>query len=125
MKCFVAIVAAALAATASALPRPDTPAAPAPYKPQQEYSEPASYSYQWGVQDDYSGNNYGQQETRQDQSTSGSYYVLLPDGRTQKVTYSVDGYGGYVAEVTYEGTAQYPEPAPYKPAPAAPAYKEA
>lgn len=55
----------------------------------------------------------------------GSYHVALPDGRVQTVTYSVDGYGGYVADVTYSGQAIYPEvtpyaapaPAPYKPAP--------
>merc|ERR1711997_1306508 len=63
---------------------------------------PVSYSYDWAVKDDYSGNNYGQTESRNDKSTVGSYYVLLPDGRTQKVSYTVDAYGGYVAEVTYE-----------------------
>ncbi|XP_047471424.1 proline-rich protein 3-like [Penaeus chinensis] len=65
----------------------------------------------------------------------GSYYVLLPDGRLQKVAYTVNGDSGFVAEVSYEGEAQYPEykPAPYHPAPAykpapyhpAPAYKPA
>ena len=118
MKCFVAAVAAAaFAAAASALPAPDN--APA-------YSEPApvpaAYSYEYAVKDDYSGNDFGHQETRNGDATSGSYYVQMPDGRLQKVTYTVDAYGGYQAEVTYEGTAQYPPaPAPYKAAPAAPA----
>ena len=51
-------------------------------------------------------------------NTQGSYYVSLPDGRLQKVAYSVSGDGGYVADVTYEGVAQYPEAKPYVPAPA-------
>ena len=43
----------------------------------------------------------------------------------QVVSYHADpvGYGGYVADVKYEGTAVYPEAKPYKPAPAA--YKPA
>ena len=47
--------------------------------------------------------------------------MALPDGRLQKVTYSVNGDGGYVAEVSYEGEATYPEVKPYSPP--APAYK--
>ena len=68
---------------------------PAPsYAPAPSYDEPASYSFSWAVKDDYSKNDYGQNEQREGKSTSGSYSVLLPDGRTQTVTYSVDGYGG-------------------------------
>ena len=70
---------------------------------------PPKYSYEWQVNDQYSNNNYGQDESRDGDSTIGSYFVLLPDGRTQKVSYTVDAYGGYKAEVTYEGEAK-PQP---------------
>merc|ERR1711981_894985 len=94
-------------------------------KPPPSYHEPsypaASYSFSWAVKDDYSKNDFGQDESRSGDKTTGSYYVALPDGRTQKVTYSVDAYGGYVADVSYIGEAQYPEAKPYVPAPAAPA----
>ena len=41
--------------------------------------------------------------------------MALPDGRLQKVSYSVTGDGGYVADVSYEGEAQYPETKSYSP----------
>ena len=98
----------------------DTPSPPRSYAPQYP-SAPAAYSFHWAVQDDYSHNNYGHQENRNDKLTTGEYYVNLPDGRRQKVTYTVDGYGGYVAEVSYEGEAQYPPENQYnKPAPSYP-----
>ena len=112
----------------AALARPDkAPASYAPvpaYKPAPSYpEEPPKYTYSYAVKDDYSNNNFGATEDRDGYATSGSYYVALPDGRLQKVTYSVNGDGGYVADVTYEGEAQYPEAKPY--APPAPAYKPA
>merc|ERR1712042_210007 len=74
--------------------------------------EPAVYSYTYGVADDYSQNNYGQSESRDGYNTQGEYFVNLPDGRLQKVTYTVVGDAGYVADVVYTGEAQYPpEPA--------------
>ncbi|XP_042239585.1 cuticle protein 19.8-like [Homarus americanus] len=83
---------------------------------------PAQYNFNLAVKDDYSGNDFGHQESRDGYDTQGSYYVLLPDGRLQKVDYTVNGDSGYVAEVTYEGEAQYPAAQPsYNPAPA-PAY---
>jgi len=119
---------------APAAPAPvEAKAAPAPapaYAPV-EYTGPAAYSYEWLVKDDYTKNDYGQKESRAGANTQGSYHVALPDGRIQTVTYRVDGYGGYVADVSFSGEAQYPdEPAykpaakAYKPAPA-PAYKPA
>merc|ERR1711872_141190 len=69
---------------------------------------PAKYDFDWSVKEEYSGNDFGQEESRDGDRTEGSYYVHLPDGRLQKVTYYVDGDSGYVAEVTYEGEAQYP-----------------
>merc|ERR1712025_1546222 len=53
----------------------------------------------------------------------GSYSVALPDGRIQHVHYTTNDYDGYVAEVTYEGEAQYPPEGTYpvkKPAYGAP-----
>ena len=49
--------------------------------------------------------------------------MLLPDGRLQKVTYTVNGDSGFVADVTYEGEAKYPEES-YHAAPA-PSYGHA
>jgi len=113
-------------------PRRSYPApAPAYPAPAPAYNEPAAYSFEWLVKDDYSKNDFGQKESRSGANTQGSYHVALPDGRIQTVTYTVDGYGGYVVDVQYSGEAQYPDtpaytPAAkaYKPAPA-PAYKPA
>ncbi|XP_069977394.1 pro-resilin-like [Penaeus vannamei] len=66
------------------------------------------------------GNDFGHQEGRDGYNTQGSYYVQLPDGRLQRVTYTVNGDQGYVAQVTYEGVAQYPAFQPsasYSPSP--------
>ena len=72
------------------------------------HDEPAVYAYQYGVSDDYSGVNFGQDEKRDGYVTSGSYRVALPDGRIQHVDYHVaDAYSGYVADVTYEGVPTY------------------
>lgn len=87
---------------------------------------PPKYDYNYSVWHDPSGNNYEAQETRDGYDTKGFYYVTLPDGRNQRVTYYVNGDSGYVAEVTYEGEPQYPSYADesYRPAPA-PSYKPA
>ena len=104
--------------------------AASPYQPAPAYGKvpayadaPAVYQYEYAVVDEYSGVNFGQNEHRDGYSTTGQYTVLLPDGRTQIVTYSTaDAYSGNIADVQYKGEAHY---APYKPAPKAPAYKPA
>ena len=67
----------------------------------------AKYDFDWSVNDEY--NSFGQQESRDGDNTQGSYYVQLPDGRLQKVTYYIDGDNGYVADVSYEGEASFPD----------------
>ena len=106
------------------------PVHPAPTygHPAPTYAEPAKpYAFEYGVHDEYSGTSFGQQENSDAASVVGSYRVALPDGRTQIVDYHADaaGYGGYVADVKYEGVPQYgpaPHPAPpVHPAPVHPA----
>ncbi|XP_042875668.1 pro-resilin-like [Penaeus japonicus] len=70
-------------------------------------STEAKYDFNWAVNHDDSDNDFGHQEARDNDNTQGSYYVHLPDGRLQKVTYYVDGDSGYVADVSYEGQARY------------------
>merc|ERR1711971_573857 len=72
--------------------------------------EISPYTYQYAVADDYSGSRFDASET--DDGTAarqGHYSVNLPDGRIQHVNYHANDIDGYVAEVTYEGTAVYPE----------------
>merc|ERR1712002_1238888 len=73
---------------------------------------PPKYEFDYAVKDDYKGLDFGHQEARDGYNTQGSYFVLLPDGRLQRVTYSVNGDSGFIAEVSYEGEAQYPQPKP-------------
>merc|ERR1712066_304649 len=88
-------------------PKPVVSYAPAPkvaYKPyvDQYADEPAYYTYEYAVNDDYSKSAFDANESRQEYLTTGKYSVALPDGRIQTVTYTVDG-GAYVADVTYQG----------------------
>ena len=125
------ITALATAAHAAHLPAPYAPAPyhPAPIHPApvhhpapHGYAEPPKpYAFEYGVIDEYSGVNFGQNEASDGALVTGNYRVALPDGRIQIVDYHADvaGYGGYVADVKYEGVA-HPGPA-YKPAPIHPA----
>lgn len=113
--------------------RPPPPAyhQPGPYKPVEKLP-PKPFAYQYGVKDDYSGAAFSKSEGQDEYgAVQGSYTVALPDGRTQIVTYHADHEGGFVADVKYEGVAQYPpepkggygQPKAYHPPP--PAYKPA
>ena len=78
--------------------------APVSYKEHPTSDKHVKYGFQYGVANDYSGLNYAHNEVRDGHATNGGYSVLLPDGRTQTVTYSVgDAYSGFVADVTYTG----------------------
>ena len=132
------LLASALLAAASA-DSPPAYGAPAPYHPAPAYQPapykeeklaPQPFAYEYGVADDYSKANFKKSETQDAEGkVAGSFTIALPDGRLQTTTYTADHENGFVAEVTYSGTAQYPpEPAagyghaaPY----AAPAYKPA
>merc|ERR1712128_327056 len=72
-----------------------------------DLAEPPVYAYQYGVSDDYSGASFARNEQRDGYSTSGSYRVALPDGRTQVVNYRTDGDSGNIQDVTYEGVPSY------------------
>ncbi|XP_063608177.1 pro-resilin-like [Penaeus indicus] len=93
----------------AAIARPDGRPAYSYAAPTPAYA-PTKYNFNYLVNNEPSGNDFGHQEARDGDNTQGSYYVLLPDGRLQKVTYSVNGDSGYVADVTYEGEAQYSTP---------------
>merc|ERR1712024_426536 len=84
--------------------------APAPaYKAEEYPDEVSPYTFTYAVADDYSKANFNAEEQSDGASNvAGSYSVALPDGRIQHVKYSSNGYDGYVADVTYEGTAVYP-----------------
>merc|ERR1712141_898384 len=108
---FSALVAATCAPAADA---PPAYGAPAPYAPHPvEKLPPQPFAYQYGVKDDYSGASFDKSESQNAEGVvAGEYRVALPDGRTQIVTYKADHYGGFVADVKYEGEAVYPpEPA--------------
>lgn len=70
------------------------------------------FTFAYAVNDEYNGNVFSHNEDSDGKVTQGQYSVLLPDGRKQIVSFRADHELGYVAEVTYEGIAQYPSKAP-------------
>ncbi|KAF2361633.1 Insect cuticle protein [Trinorchestia longiramus] len=88
-------------------PRPSYEAPRPSYDRSEEDYEDAKYDFEWKVDED--DNDFGHTESRDGDNTQGSYYVALPDGRRQTVTYYVNGDSGYVADVQYSGEARYSE----------------
>ncbi|XP_063888691.1 pro-resilin-like [Scylla paramamosain] len=72
-------------------------------------SSEAKYEFEWSVEDASTGNDFGHKEARDGDYTQGVYTVRLPDTRLQTVTYVVEGDKGYVADVKYDGEAQFPD----------------
>merc|ERR1711953_1157254 len=64
-----------------------------------DLSEISPYTFNYAVADDYSKTNFN---------------VALPDGRIQHVKYTTNDYDGFVAEITYDGQAQYPPAEVYR-----------
>ncbi|KAG7161690.1 Pro-resilin-like 127, partial [Homarus americanus] len=100
----VALVVVVMVGVTLASPQHNQYAAPTP----QYKQDGMPYNFQYGVQDDYSGTDFGHNEESDGNTVQGSYTVQLPDGRKQTVTYVADHSGGYRAEVEYYGEAQYP-----------------
>jgi len=70
----------------------------------------ANYDWEYNVKEHY--NDFGHKESRHGYAATGKYYVALPDGRLQVVTYVADEFG-YKPTVEFEGQAAYPEDNPY------------
>ncbi|TRY73202.1 hypothetical protein TCAL_16886 [Tigriopus californicus] len=129
MKSFIraAVIAVAAAAPAADQPEPAYKPTPAPYKPA-PYKPPLTSPPPTRSLLMMSARTRAVTVTPQRRVP----LWLLPDGRTQIVTYNTaDAYSGNVADVRYEGEPQYPKYEPkqsYKPAPKykpAPTYKPA
>ena len=92
---------------------------PVHHAPAYAEGPPRPYQYNYGVSDAYSGSQFTEAQAQDEKGVVvGSYSVALPDGRLQVVKYTADPYGGYVAEVSYEGQAVFPDIGPHhKPAP--------
>ena len=67
----------------------------------------ANYDWEYAVKDQHY-NDFGHKESRSGYSATGKYYVALPDGRFQTVTYVAD-QDGYRPSVEYSGEPQYPD----------------
>nr|XP_027214641.1 cuticle protein 19-like [Penaeus vannamei] len=96
---FKLFIIAALVVMTAGRPEFDSPSYPAHAHAAPE--DPVRYDFSYGVNDAYSGTPHGHEESRDGQFTKGIYYVQLPDGRLQQITYTVDGDSGFLAELKH------------------------
>ena len=114
------VITASILAVFTALPQGK--AYPAPV----EDLPPQPYGYQYGVEDEETKASFQKSESQamllkyKVTSTNythvedakgtvlGQYVIALPDGRIQTTKYTADPIQGFVAEVTYSGSAVYP-----------------
>merc|ERR1712106_676079 len=69
----------------------------------------SEYKFRYRVKDAQQGQDFGQVEEKQGENTGGEYQVLLPDGRTQVVSYSASEPAGFLARVEYQGEVTLPD----------------
>ena len=70
---------------------------------QHDPGQQTSYAYNYHVNGYPSGPIFSKHENSDGFLTRGEYSVKLPDGRTQTVSYSVKGEGGFTVNVRYSG----------------------
>ncbi|XP_050721803.1 uncharacterized protein LOC127001353 [Eriocheir sinensis] len=63
------------------------------------------YAFEYVVRDPLHGGLHGHTETRHGKNTHGRYFILLPDGRLQTVTYIANEHG-YFPQMVYTGEAK-------------------
>nr|XP_040581047.1 cuticle protein 19.8-like [Lepeophtheirus salmonis] len=92
----------------------DKPAPPAPvyYRPYPPPPPPPTTTTTTTPAPPESSVDFSADELAENGVVSGSYKVVLPDGRIKTVTYTVEGDSGFVADVQFE-TTPAPAPAPY------------
>ncbi|XP_057368815.1 uncharacterized protein LOC130689890 [Daphnia carinata] len=114
MKVFCILVAIVMVSEVAARRAATRQASPDEYQPESKaYGMP--YNFGYSVYHPPSYNDYGHQETSDGKRVDGEYRVALPDGRTQIVTYYVEGDSGFQAKVRYEPTVNGPPPStPYE-----------
>ncbi|KAL4715392.1 hypothetical protein ACJJTC_015163 [Scirpophaga incertulas] len=72
---------------------------------------PANYEFSYDVQDNAVSLDFGHNEKRKEDRATGSYHVLLPDGRTQLVEYEA-GPDGYKPQIIAASTRHAARQAP-------------